>query len=141
MKTLAIALLFAASSVAAAQQQCVCTAGCKIAVWNNTYPTTGGSVPTSCTIYKAGAPIATGTWVAGAALNNAGTCLPADAPVTPTAGMCVPTIPAQAAGTVTLTATATNAAGETAQSTPFVFVSVGALATILPAPTNLRVVP
>ena len=128
-------------SMAYAQQQCVCTSGCKIAVWNPAWPASGPSIATSCTVYKGASAIGTGASIAGATLNNAGVCFPADPSTLPPTTMCLVTIPAQPTGTVTVTATVTNAAAESPQSPPFSFVSVSALATILPAPTNQRVVP
>ena len=135
--------LLLVSGFAWGQQSCVCTAGCKIA--SDPFPAGTGS-PTSCTVYKGGVLIGTGATVASSTipLTNATTCLPPSSvyvagPVGSVA--CLVTIPAQPAGSVTLTATATSAAGESVQSAPFVFVSVAALPTVPTAPTGIRVSP
>lgn len=133
-------LLFASSAVAAQNQQCVCTNGCKVAVWNNSWPQLGTqNAPTACTIKKAGAAIGTSAAVAPGPLNNSTVCFPADSSVTPLGPMCIVPIPAQNSGTVTLTSTATFAAGESGDSPPFVFVSVAALPVVGPAPNQQRV--
>ncbi len=133
-------MLFAAGAVAAQNQQCVCTTGCKIAVWNNNWAALGTqNAPTACTIKKGGSSIGTAPAVAGAALSNSGVCFPADSQTTPIGPMCIVSIPAQSSGTVTLAATATFAAGESAESPPFVFVSVVALPVVGAAPNQQRV--
>jgi len=143
MKRLLVALLAVLAVPAFAQAaNCLCTSGCRIA--SDPYPS-GTAQPTSCTVYKAGVSIGTGATVASSTipLSNAANCQPASAAYVPgPAGnvSCLVTIPAQAAGTtVTLTMTATSAAGESAQSSPFSFVSVAALATIPSPPANQRV--
>lgn len=130
-------LLISTSSVAA--QSCICTAGCKIV--SDPYPP-GTGQPASCTVYKgsaiASAPVVLSSTVP---LNNNTVCLPASQTYVPgVAGSvsCMVTIPAQAAGNVTLTMTATNGAGETAQSSLFTFQSVSALPTLPQVPVNLR---
>jgi hypothetical protein len=138
---LAVLALIAAPAFAQAAN-CLCTTGCRIA--SDPYPT-GTAQPTTCTVYKAGVNIGSGAVVASSTipLSNAANCQPASAAYVPgPAGnvSCLVSIPAQAAGTtVTLTMTATSAAGESAQSSPFSFVSVAALATIPSAPANPRV--
>jgi hypothetical protein len=133
-------LFFAASTSIAAQQLCVCTTGCKIA--SDPYPP-GAAQPTSCTIYKGGVAIASSPTVLSTTIptNNASVCMPASSTYLPgVAGSvaCQVVIPAQVAGSVTVTMTATNGAGETAASTPLVFTSVAALPVLPPVPANLR---
>lgn len=136
-----IGLSLLASGVAAAQtQQCICTNGCNIAVWNNSWPQLGTqNAPTACTIKKAGSAIGTSAAVAPAPLNNSTICFPSDTTTTPVGPMCIVPIPAQNSGTVTLTATATFAAGVSPDSSPFVFVSVAALPVVGAAPNQQRV--
>jgi hypothetical protein len=134
-------LLFAAHS-AAAQQVCLTTTGAKIA--SDPFPLTG-TQPTSCTVYKGGISIATGFTVLSSSIpsSNAGTCLPPSPTYLPgPAGSvaCNVTIPAQPAGTVTVTMTASAGGVEGPQSAPFTFVSAAAFSPP-PAPTNLRVIP
>jgi hypothetical protein len=135
-----VALLFTVTAVAA-QPSCLCTAGCKISA--DAY-SAGTAQPTSCTVYKAGVNIGTGAVVASSTipLSNAAVCTPASPTYVPGPGTnvsCLVTIPAQAAGQITLAMTASNAAGESSQSSPFVFNSVAALPTIPAPPGNLRV--
>jgi hypothetical protein len=135
-----VALLFTVTA-AAAQPSCLCTSGCSIA--SDPY-TTGSGQPTSCTVYKAGVSIGTGAVVASSTipLSNAAKCTPASPAYVPGVASnvsCLVSIGAQAAGTVTISMTATDAAGESAQSSPFTFVSVAALPTIPASPLNLRV--
>jgi len=127
--------------IAFAQQQCVCVGGCKVA--SAPYPA-GIAQPTSCAIYKNGVQIASGPVVASSSipLSNASICLPADTPYSPgpTGSVsCLVAIPPQVACNVTLTGTASDAAGESAQSAPFTFVSVAALPTVPTPPTAWRV--
>jgi hypothetical protein len=136
----ALLALFAAPAFAQAAN-CLCTAGCKLA--SDPY-TAGTSQPTTCTVYKAGVNIGSGPVVASSTipLSNAAVCQPASAAYVPgpsTNVSCLVTIPAQAAGNVTVTMTASNAAGESAQTSPFSFNSVAALATIPLVPVNPRV--
>jgi hypothetical protein len=138
---LVFAFLVLATTAAVAQgASCVCTAGCKIAA--NSYPP-GPDQPTACEVFKAGTQIASGPVVASSTIpvSNAGVCQPASAPYVPgVAGSvsCEVTIPPQAAGPVTITMRASNAAGESADSTAYTFQSVSALPIIPQVPVNLR---
>lgn len=139
MRILLFTLALFTFSVAAAQQQCICTAGCKIA--SDPYPQAGPQ-PTSCAVYKAGVQIATAPVVASTTIpvSNASVCFPASAPYVQVAGAvsCEVLIPPQPAGAVTLTMTATNIVGETAQSAPYTFQSVSALPQLPSVPVNPR---
>jgi len=143
MKSLRFLFLFVltlCASSALAQQSCLCTAGCKLA--SDPYPA-GAGQPTTCTVYKGGVSIASGSVVASStiATSNGTVCLPASAPYVPgpsTNVSCEVTIPAQVAGAVTITMTASDGAGESSQSAPYTFQSVSILPTLPIAPTNPR---
>jgi hypothetical protein len=142
-KLLLIALLF--SSGAFAQQVCLTTTG-TAQITSDPYPNTG-RFPTSCNLYKPSqsptVPIATGLVAPSSSIPSTNICLPPNATYIPgptTNVSCLVTIPAQPAGSVTLTMTAVDALGESAQSAPITFISAASLPT-LPAPTNLRVIP
>lgn len=138
-RKLALVALLLFASEAVAQQQCVCTAGCKIA--SDPYPPSGPT-PTSCTVYKAGVAIANSPFANSSTIpaSNATVCSPASPTYPVIAGgiACEVVIPAQPAGSVTLTMTATNAQGESAQSAAFTFTSVAVLLTVPGTPVNLR---
>jgi hypothetical protein len=137
-----LAFMLVMFSVSAfAQQQCVCTAGCKIA--SDPFPLTGPQ-PSTCNVYKAGTVIASGSAVLANTIptSNGTVCVPAS--TTYNAGpagslACLVPIPAQPTGNVTLTMTGVNSQGESAQSASFSFQSVSSLAP--PSPTGLRVSP
>lgn len=131
-------MLFLTHAVAA--QQCVCTSGCRIA--SDPYPPTA-SQPTLCSVYKSGVFVNSANVVPSTniAASNAAVCQPASAAYSPgPAGSvsCEVTIPAQPAGNVTITMRASNAAGETGDSTPYTFQSVSTLAVLPQVPVNLR---
>ena len=141
---LAALLLLAISESVAAQQSCLATTG-TAQITSDPF-VTGANQPTSCTVYKAGVSIASGATVASSTIptSNATVCTPASATYVPgpaTNVSCLVTIPAQPVGSVTLTMTASSAAGEGPQSAPFTFTSVGTLPVLPSAPTNLRLVP
>lgn len=136
----AFAVMVFTAGAAAAQQACVCTSGCKIVA--DAYPP-GPNQPTSCNVYKGGSVIGSALVVFSNTVpaNNANVCLPASG--TYNAGVagsvaCMVPIPAQAAGAVTVTMSAANGAGETAQSAPYTFQSVSTLPTLPQVPVNLR---
>lgn len=144
---LAFAVFVALLSAGAvsAQQVCLTTTSAKIA--SDPFPLTG-TQPTSCSVYKPSVsttnPIATGLVVLSNTIpaSNAGTCIPPSPIYVPgPAGSvaCQVTIPAQPAGSVTLTMTSSAGGVESPQSAPFTYVS--AVTFTLPAPANLRVIP
>ena len=133
---IAIGLFSFLGNAQAANCLCTATTGCKIV--SDPYPA-GTSQPTTCTIYKAGVVVASAPVVQSSTIpaSNAMVCQPASPAYSPgSAGSvaCLVPIPAQSLGNVMLTMTATNAAGESAQSVPFVFVNVATLATLPPVP-------
>lgn len=122
---------------------CLCTAGCKIT--SDPY-LPGADVPETCTVYKAGVAVASAPVVPSLSIpsSNSSVCAPSSGmynqgPVG--AVSCLVTIPAQAAGAVTVTMTASNALGESPPSAPFTFTNVAVLPKAPPATTNLRVTP
>jgi hypothetical protein len=141
----AVLLLLFLAPVAAAQQQCVCTAGCKIA--SDPYPPPAvnqpDSRPTSCTVTVGGAivnaPVVASSTIL---LSNSSICSPASSTYVPGvvgSVACLVAIPSQANGTtVTATMTATNVKGETLPSAPYTFQSVSALTVLPSVPVNLR---
>lgn len=140
---LLLAALLLICAAASAQPVCVCTAGCKIV--SDPYPSTG-PLPTICTVYKAGAFVNSATPVASnnISVSNASVCSPASATYNPgPAGSlsCSVMIPAQAAGTVTLTMTAGNATTAETAPTTITFISAALLPVALSQPANLRVSP
>jgi hypothetical protein len=140
----ALALLSLPEVQAQSNPNCICNNGCKIA--SDPFPPPAAVQPVTCTVLKSGVAIATGPVVASTTIPNGnGTvCQPSSAPYAPgVAGSvaCLVTIPAQPVGTVTLVMTATNAAGTTAASAPFAFVSVAALSTLPPVPVIHGVAP
>lgn len=145
MVRITLFLVFALFSIgaASAQQACLCTAGCTISS-GDSYPA-GAGQPTTCTVYRAGAVVAVAPVVLSSAIpvSNAARCTPASAPFVPgPAGSvsCSVPIPGVAAGvTTTVMLTATNAAGETPQSTGLTFQSVAVLPVLSTTPTNVRV--
>jgi hypothetical protein len=134
-------ILFLLSGLASAQQQCICTAGCKIA--SDPYPP-GIGQPTTCSVKIGGVVVASASVVASSTipLSNASVCLPASGTYNPgvTGSVaCQVPIAAQANGsTVTVIMNASNAAGLSVDSAAFSFQSVSALATVPQVPMNLR---
>ena len=145
-------LALIAPTAAQTAQQCVCTTGCKIA--SAPFPIGPNlGVPESCSVYKmpghtllgSGPVVAADTAAGGIATSNAVSCLPADTayqygPVGSKA--CLVVIAAQPANsTVQIVLTATNAKGESGDSSPYTFQSVPALAILPSVPLTPRVSP
>jgi len=132
MKIIILNLAFIALSFSGYVQaaSCLCsTTGCKIV--SDPYPA-GADQPTTCTVYKAGVVVASAPVVQSSTVpaSNAAICQPASPAYSPgPAGSvaCLVPIPAQLLGSVTLTMTASNADGTSAQSAPFVFTNVATL--------------
>jgi hypothetical protein len=143
-KSLLLLIMLFAPLAAAAQQNCVCNSGCKIA--SDPY-SPGTNQPTSCSAYKPGSPDvllgSAATALSSTIVGMPNVCQPANGAYNPgVAGSvsCLVAIPPQTAGTlVTVVERAANAAGETANSAQFTFQSVSALATLPSVPLNLRV--
>ena len=142
----AIAFMVLLASFAAnaqAVQQCICTAGCKVA--SNAY-VNDASAPTSCNFYKSGVLVTAGAMVSSGTipLANSTVCTPGDAPYVPgPAGSlaCVGNIPAQAdKSTVALTVRGVNGAGEALDGGVLTFQSVSQLPTVPPVKA-MRVTP
>lgn len=138
-----LVILLFASPLYAQAANCVCTGGgCKIA--SDPYPP-GADQPTTCKVYVGGTFYISNVVLSqNMPVNNGNVCQPASPNYNPgVAGSvsCYVSIPAQPTGTVTLTMTASNAAGESGQSAPFSFVNVAALATLPKVPVVNRVSP